>query len=79
MSLTHSPPKLDDTHVGGLAAPVHWHQRDPLDPLLDGICYVRHHLRRAREGEEARKEVAFAFLCYMGHHQRWPREGRGQG
>jgi len=30
-------PQLDDAHVRRLAAPVHGHQRDALDPLLDGV------------------------------------------
>ena len=38
--------QLDDADVGGAVAAVDGDMRDALDPVLDGVCDVRHHLHR---------------------------------
>jgi hypothetical protein len=46
LNVTHGPSKLDDAHVGRTVAPIHRHLGHTLNPVLDGVGYVGHHLHR---------------------------------
>lgn len=46
LDIPHSSPKFDDAHVRLFIRVVHGYSRHTLDPVLDGIGQVRHHLHR---------------------------------
>mmetsp|Transcript_28961 Transcript_28961/g.77895 ORF Transcript_28961/g.77895 Transcript_28961/m.77895 type:complete len:484 (-) Transcript_28961:587-2038(-) len=56
LDVTHSAAQLDDAYVGGVALAVCGRVCDALDPLLDGVGDVRHHLHRLAQ------EVALALF-----------------
>lgn len=44
LDISHRSSKLDDTHIRLLVRIINRYPCDPLDPILDGIGQVRHHL-----------------------------------
>ena len=44
LNVTDGAPKLNDAHLRYFALPTHGQPSHPLDPLLDGVGDVRHHL-----------------------------------
>ena len=46
LNVAHSAAQLDDANVWGCIRAVHRNVGDALDPVLDGIGHMRHHLDR---------------------------------
>mmetsp|Transcript_80334 Transcript_80334/g.194760 ORF Transcript_80334/g.194760 Transcript_80334/m.194760 type:complete len:390 (-) Transcript_80334:508-1677(-) len=46
LDVTHRAAELDDAHVGRSVVSVGGDMSDALDPVLDGVGHVRHHLHR---------------------------------
>ena len=46
LDVSHGPTQLNDAHVWGAIPPVHRDPSDALNPVLDGVGDVRHHLHR---------------------------------
>mmetsp|Transcript_14765 Transcript_14765/g.28422 ORF Transcript_14765/g.28422 Transcript_14765/m.28422 type:complete len:226 (+) Transcript_14765:1155-1832(+) len=46
LNVSHGASQLNDAHVGNARVAVHGDVRDALDPVLDGVRDVRHHLHR---------------------------------
>lgn len=63
LNVTNSATQLNDTHIRHTRHAIHWYVSNALNPVLNGICDVRHNLQHSSNHNTA------AELCPQVVHQ----------